>query len=65
MFISTAMNPVVPQCTPYLFIQIGEYDSDEEGGLWGDDEYGSGSDASWETESEVSVTEAAERVGEE
>ena len=65
MFISTAMNPDVPQCAPYLFIQIGEYDSDEEGGLWGDDEYGSGSDASWETESEVSVTEAAERVGEE
>ena len=54
------MNPVDHNCTPYLFIQIGEYDSDEEGGLWGDDEYGSGSDASWETESEVSVTEAVE-----
>ena len=60
MFITTAMNPVDHNCTPYFFIQIGEYDSDEEGGLWGDDEYGSGSDASWETESEVSVTEAAE-----
>ena len=45
----------------FLFApQIGEYDSDEDGGLWGDEDYGSGSDASWETESEQSVSEAEE-----
>jgi hypothetical protein len=41
----------------FFIRQIGEYDSDDEGGLWGDEDDGSGSDASWETESEHSVTE--------
>lgn len=47
-------------CWPQDLYKIGEYDSDDEGGLWEDEEEDEGaehtdSEASWETESEHSV----------
>ena len=52
-------NGTTSLCWPQDIFKVGEYDSDDEDGLWGDDDEDDSedSDASWETESEHSVSQ--------